>query len=372
MAQKKSRRTLKRQRSRHRVVPGAAPGQIRVDPGSPPPTMTLVGYGPQRFDEQPVTDPAALPGLRQGYDTVWLHVTGLGDAAVIKAVGAEFGLHSLALEDVVNQHQRPKFEDYQKHLYVALQAPRRPESSSSDGSLALEQVNVFWGRGFVVTFADRPCGCWDGVRARLREGRTRIRGRGPDYLAYALVDAVVDRFFPLIEEQIDRITDLEDEVLQALPPDAGHRLAVLRHEVQGLRRVVAPLREALGALHRDDSELITEVTRPYLRDALDHGHQLADLVDTGRDLSTNLMNLILSVQAHRSGDIMRVLTIIATLFIPLTFVVGIYGMNFAPDKSPWNMPELQWRYGYPAVLGVMALIAGGLLLFFRRRGWLGR
>ena len=366
MAKKdKTKRRRMGLRRKSRVVPGAAPGHIDVDPGSPPPKLQAMAFGPDTLEERTLESVAEVDALRKKHPTVWLQVVGLGDAAVLKSVRQTFGLHALALEDVVNQGQRTKFEDYETHLYLTLQA------LGADGSLPFEQVNIFFGPGFVVTFQDQTTGRWDAVRDRIRRGRTRIRSQGADYLAYGLTDAVVDQFFPLAEQYLDTLTVLEEEIVTGGISDAAARIAGLKHELLALRRAVFPLRDVIGALLRDDSDLVADATDAYLRDALDHALQLIELVETARELSTNLMNVHLSVVGYRTNEIMRVLTIMASIFIPLTFIAGIYGMNFAPEKSPWNMPELHWRWGYPAVLLLMAAIAIGLLVYFRRRGWLG-
>ncbi|MFH2008198.1 MAG: magnesium/cobalt transporter CorA [bacterium] len=349
-----------------RLVPGAAPGQIIIDPEAAKPKLSAICYGPEKFEELTLEDPGEIPALLKRFEICWIHVIGLGDADVIKRLGEVFRLHALALEDVVNQAPRAKLEEFEEQVLLLAQSVY-PESGADTRPVA-----IFWGKGFVVTFQAESNGCWNSVRERIRSGRTRIRSWGADYLAYALIDSTVDHFFPTVEQRLDRLTDLEQDVSQTSVADLAARLTELKHELVMLRGALVPLREALVALHRSESELITEGTRPYIRDALDHVLQLLDLIESARDRANNLLNLNLSLVGYRTNEVMRVLTIIATIFIPLTFVAGLYGMNFNGDKSPLNMPELRWYYGYPALLLAMAVIVAGLVYFFFRKGWLGK
>jgi len=238
--------------------------------------------------------------------------------------------------------------------------------------LRLEQMSVFFGKDFVVTFQEDPGDPLDPVRERLRHNRGRIRSLGPDYLAYAIIDAIVDHYFPVLESFADRIDELEEDVLGVQAPNVLGPLQDIRRELLLLRRAVWPLREMIGSLARDDCEgLVSRKTVPYLRDCQDHAAQLMDVLESCRELSTALMDAYISSVALRTNDVMRVLTIMSTIFIPLTFIAGIYGMNFDPSTSPLNMPELRWPLGYPFALGLMAITALALVFFFRRKGWLG-
>lgn len=366
-----SKRNIKGKRRRkgvsvQRVFPGAAPGQIVIDPQASRPKVTAICYGAEKFEELDIEDPEEIPALLKRFDICWVQVVGLGDADVIKRIGDVFKLHILALEDVVNQSPRPKLEEYDEHLLLLAQSVY-PESG-----VQTRPVAIFWGNDFVVTFQTEPNGCWSSVRDRLRSGRARIRTAGADYLAYALVDGTIDHFFPTVEECLDRLADMEQQVTVAQVTTLAGQITELKQELIGLRRALFPLREALGALHRSETEFLSDTTRHFVRDALDHVLQLVDLIDTARDTASNLLNMNIALVGYRTNEIMRVLTIIATIFIPLTFVAGLYGMNFAGDKSPLNMPELRWYYGYPASLALMVLIAALLVYFFHRRGWLGK
>jgi magnesium transporter len=297
---------------------------------------------------------------------LWVDVQGVGDAEQIRRLGEIFGFHLLSLEDVLNLHQRPKVDTFDDYVYCVLRMPeyRVP--------LRLEQMSVFFGKDFVVTFQEDPGDPLDPVRERLRHNRGRIRSMGSDYLAYSIIDAIVDHYFPVLESFADRIDQLEEDVLAAHAPEVLGLLQDIRRELLLLRRAVWPLREMIGNLAREECmDLVSERTQPYLRDCQDHAAQLMDVLENCRELSTALMDAYLSSVALRTNEVMRVLTIMSTIFIPLTFIAGIYGMNFDPSASPLNMPELRWSMGYPFALGTMAVTALLLLGFFRRKGWLG-
>jgi len=371
-----NQRKLHRHKTRRRTAPGASPGTLTIDPNAPPPQMRLVVYGPDRLDETESPSLEQLPTLSEGQTVRWLNVDGLGDIDTLERIGAAFGLHPLALEDVVNVHQRPKVEAYEDHLFIIVRMPvDGPASATGDLSqqrLETEQVAICLGRDFVVTFQERPGDCFDPVRRRMQTTNGNIRLRGPDYLAYALIDAVIDAYFPLLEMYGERVEELETEVVER--PQAGQiaRIHELKRNLLTARRAVWPQRDMINTLLRDDSPLIDAHTRIYLRDCYDHTIQLIDMIESYREISTGLVDIHLSSISNRMNEVMKVLTIIATIFIPLTFVVGVYGMNFDPAAGPLNMPELGWSYGYPAVMLFMATIAAGLVLWFRRKGWIGR
>jgi magnesium transporter len=360
-----------RKRRRHDIVPrrslpGIPPGTVRVDPEAPRPVVHAIAYDDERIVERAIDDPEQIVELLASWPRVWINIDGLGDAEMISGLGRVLGLHPLSLEDIVNVHQRPKLEQYDEYEFVVLRMAELPER----GELVTEQFCLFLGEKFVATFQERPGDCLDPVRERLRKKRGRVRKNGADYLAYALLDAVVDSYFPLLERLGDQLEQLEDLVLAGKGHDTPRRLMAARHDLLTLRRAIWPLREALASLYRDDTPYIGDSTRLYLRDCYDHTVQLLDVVEAYREVSSGLMDVHLSAISNRMNEVMKVLTVIATIFIPLTFVSSIYGMNFDPDASPWNMPELRWRFGYPFALGIMAAMTIGLLLFFRTRGWL--
>ena len=338
---------------RRRNPPGTAPGTLSVDPAARAPRLTSI-----RFRPDGLTESATLEAPEPG-SVLWLDVDGLGDAAVLQQIARTFGLHPLAMEDAVNLHQRPKSEEYEAHQFIVLRMPDR-----ADGGFSTEQVAIFLGEGFVVTLQERPGDVFDPVRARLRNPQGQMRQRGADYLCYALIDTVIDSFFPELEALGERLEALEDSVIYA--PDKAEMGDVhrIKRALMTLRSAVAPLRDVVAALLREDSPRFSDNTRLYLRDCQDHTVQLVETIIIYREITTGLVEILLSSQSNRINEVMQVLTLIATIFIPLTFIVGIYGMNFDV------MPELHWPWGYPAVMGFMAAIAGGLVWWFWRKGWL--
>jgi magnesium transporter len=292
-------------------------------------------------------------------------VDGLGNTNTIKQIGELFGFHPLALEDVINVHQRAKVEPYGEHLFIVTRLV-----ALTAEHLESEQISIFLGKDFVVTFQQHTGDCFDPVRERIRTSRGRIREAGADYLAYALIDAVIDSYFPVVEQFADHLDDLEEEVAVGQSPTVTGRIHGVRNDLLLLRRSIRPHRDALNELVRDQHPLIAEETRVFLRDCYDHAVQLIDLLEVYREMCADLRDYYLSLVSNRMNDVMKVLTIIATIFIPLSFVAGLYGMNFN-TALPGNMPELNLPYGYVAAVSVMALIAFGMLVYFWRRGWIG-
>lgn len=362
----KSRRPKRAwQRTRRRTPPGTAPGTITIDPSAPRPLVEVLAYNHDQFFEQRLEDLDKLPEILQQWPVVWINVAGLGDATTLSRMGEIFGLHQLALEDVANSHQRAKLEDYQDHLFLVARAVHLRDH------LETEQFSIFLGKNFVVMFQEEPGDCFDPVRQRIRADRGIIRSQGPDYLAYTLLDAVIDSYFPVLEQYSDRIEAIDDAIADHHPNQTISRIHDLRTELLGVRRAIWPHRELVNALVRDPHSLIQEPTRLYLRDCFDHTVQIIDLVETYREMCSDLTDYAMTTVGNRLNEIMKVLTIIATIFIPLSFIAGLYGMNFSPDHSPWNMPELRWYYGYPFALSLMAAVAGGLLSYFWYKGWIG-
>ena len=254
--------------------------------------------------------------------------------------------------------QRPKVEDFDGHLFIVVKMARRAPA------LDLEQVGIFLGRDFVVTFQEHPGDVFTEVRQRLRTGHSRIRAAGADYLAYALLDAIIDNYFPVVEEFVDELEALETEIVERPTHACVHRLHEIKRELMALRRAIWPLREALGALIRDPCDLVHPDTVVYLRDCQDHAFQVLDLVENFREVAGSLADLYISTVGNRTNEIMKVLTIFAALFIPLSFVTGVYGMNL-------QHPDHAWYWAWPFAIGVMMLVASGLGVFFYRRGWIG-
>jgi magnesium transporter len=270
-------------------------------------------------------------------------------------------MHPLLVEDVLSTRQRPKQEEYEQHHYLVVRMLR---FDAERIEVVEEQISVVVGPNYVVSFQESEGDVWEPVRERLRGGRGSIRQRGPDYLAYALLDAVVDGYFGVVEGIGDHLEQLESEVMQEPTRATITRIHQLKGELLIARKAVWPLRDLFNTLIRDESRLFTDNTKIFLRDAYDHSVQVIDSVETLRDLSASLVDLYLSSVSNRMNEVMKVLTIIATIFIPLTFIAGVYGMNFD------YMPELHWRWAYPVVWGVMVVVAGVLLVYFRKRHWL--
>jgi len=356
-----------------RTEPGSPPGVVVSDPSQPQPTITAIGYGAGEAVEMRIGSPAEARALVGRRPVTWINIDGLGDARTIEQFGELFGLHRLALEDTVNVHQRSKVETYGEILFVVL---RMVFCGGNGGDrCGTEQVTLFIGPNWLLSFQEgRPGDSFDRVRGRLREGSGKMQTLGSDYLAYALIDAVIDNYYPVLEVYAERLDELEEMLMEP----TGRRVMDKLHEVKAdllvLRRAIWPLRDAMAFLAREDNPRITENTRLYLRDCYDHVVQVVELIETYRELTADLRDLYMSSISNRINETMRVLTIFSTFFIPLTFIVGIYGMNFDWENGtkPLNMPELHWRYGYPMVWASMLASAVTMLVYFYRRGWILR
>lgn len=358
---------VRKKRTRPALPPGASPGTLIADPEAPKPVIRLMAYGPGEYVEQELSDLRSLKAMLGKWPVTWVNVDGLGDADTIAQVGEIFGLHRLALEDVLNVHQRPKLDDYDHYLFLVAQMVAASDPLDTD------QLSMFQGSDFVVTFQEHHTAIdpFAAVRERLRKAGGRIRQGGADYLAYSLLDAVVDHYFPVLEDYGERLESLEDEVLAHPTPDTVSRVHHAKRDLLTLRRAMWPLREAVNALQRTPAGCVTDTTRLYVRDCYDHVVRIIDLIETYRELGSDLMDVYLSSLSNRLNEVMRILTVISTVFIPLTFITSLYGMNFNTAISRWNMPELNWRFGYPLVLAIMGAAAAALIVFFRRKGWLG-
>jgi len=341
--------------------PGTAPGTLtapserRVESVA----ITVMDYDSESLKEQRVATVDEAVAVCRAPGVTWIDVVGLHDVDVVRELGEHFHLHPLALEDVLSVGQRPKADEYEDHYFVVL----RLFHAIADG-LESEQISLFLGDGYVITFQELPEDVFDGVRDRLRQARGRIRTMGADYLAYALIDSLVDHFFPVIETLGERIEDLEDEVMTDPQRDTVEQIHAIRKDLLMLRRAAWPQREVLAAMERFESARLGRETRVFLRDAYDHAVQIMDMVETYRDLASGLLEIYLSSVSNRMNEVMKVLTVMATIFIPITFLAGVYGMNFH------HMPELDWTWGYPAFWGVSVVSTLGLLWYFKRKDWL--
>ena len=332
---------------------------MRVDEQARPTKLWAIGFGPDGILERNPVTFDELAALRAKWPVVWIDVAGFHDLELLRRIGDLFELHRLALADVLNVHQRAKVEDYGTHEFLVLRMV------DAGNALDTEQLGMFVGPGFVLTFQEREGDCFGMVRQRLNDASGQIRQRGSDYLAYALLDAVVDAYFAPMEQIDTRLDACEASILGGrVDPAALRELHAIRRHMLVMRRAIWPLREATSSLVRGEAKHFSAEIWPYLRDVHDHVVQLLDLLENHRETCSSLMDLQMTSVNHRLNEVMKLLTIISTIFIPLTFVVGIYGMNFDV------MPELRVWWGYPAVLVVMAVIAGFMLVWFRKRRWL--
>jgi magnesium transporter len=327
--------------------------------------IQLIAFGNGLHTELELVDISQARDCRSQYPVVWINVNGYTNTRMIEAIGHEFGLHPLALEDAVNQRQVAKCEDYTNHIFFVsriLNAGDDPES---------EQFNMFIGQGFLITFQEFAGDCFDPVRERIRSRHGKVANGTADFLAYTILDILIDSYFPLLDALGDRLDDVESQVGTGGAKRTIKAIHDCRNRLLVTRRAIRPLRDAISQLMRAPSELIREETKVFLRDCFDHTIQLTELLETQRELCTDVRDFHVSMITYRMNEIMKVLTIIATIFIPLSFIASVYGMNFRADESrPLNMPELEWEYGYLFALGLMALTALGFLAYFWRKGWL--
>lgn len=347
-------------------TPGTAPGTLRQveAPTATPVRTTVIDYGVDHLEEKVIERFEDLLPYRDAPTNTWINIEGLHNLPLIEWLGKNFDIHPLTLEDVLNCGQRPKIEDYGSYHFLVLKSMFLRE-----GCLELEQISFILGQNYVITLQEVPGDSFEAVRQRIRRGKGQIRKAGPDYLLYALVDALIDEFFPILESYGEQVEELEDKVILHPSPEVLHRVHEIKRDLLVLRRTAWPERDTISAFSREESHLISADTKVFVRDCYDHIIQVIDMIETFRDLASGLQEAYLSSLSNRMNEIMKVLTIISTIFIPLTFIAGVYGMNFDTEVSPWNMPELEWYWGYPFSLGLMAVIAGALLVFFRRKGW---
>jgi magnesium transporter len=350
-------------------APGTPPATLEKPDGDGgrPSEISLIQYDEEsifegRFD--------TFEELMARYDPAkinWINIDGLGSADLLRKLSERFSIHPLALEDVLNTTQRPKVERYAEQYFI-ISEMIYPEK---DRRIAVEQLSMFLGEAYVITLQEE-CGhdVFEAVRARLRSGRGYARKMKADYLAYALLDATVDQFFPILETVGDSIEDIEEELLRKPTKETLKKLYEGKRLLMQLRRAAWPQREIFSTLMRDDTGIVSPETQVFLRDCYDHTTQIIDILESFRDLAAGLMDVYLSSLGFRTNEIMRILTVFSVFFMPLTFIAGVYGMNFDPDVSPFNMPELKWYYGYPLCLLAMVLVATGMLIFFKRKHWL--
>jgi magnesium transporter len=350
---------------------GASPGTLVVDGVFGERTrIFLIDYCAEQVIEKELASiDEVIAYLEDDRPSIsWVDIRGLGDRHTLERMGEIFHVHPLALEDVVNVPQRPHSDPYPDQQVVISRMVRLVES----GAVEMEQLGILFGAGYVVTVQEEAGrDCLESVRERIRRGKGAIRRAPSDYLVYALLDAVIDGFYPVLEDLGERLEDLEIEAAAA-PRGVSQKIHRIKRNLLDVRRAVWPQRDLVNGLLRDESPHISKETRVYLRDTYDHVVQVMDMVETFREIASGLMDLYLSGVSNRMNEIMKVLTVISTIFLPLTFIAGVYGMNFDTAASPFNLPELRWRYGYEFALGLMLLSVVVLLWFYRRKGWIGK
>ena len=325
------------------------------------PVISLIDYDQTRYEHLKDITIEEATGLKETETVSWINLSGIHDTTLIDDFGKRFGIHPLALEDILNTHHRPKLDEFEGFSLIIVKMLSFDDEAQS---IKAEQVSFLLGKNYVISFQEHEEDVFDGVRERLERSSGRIRQRGPDYLAYALLDSIVDSYFHILEKVGDRLVQLEEELISDPQSSLLTTIYHYKRELLLLRKSVWPLREVINQLHKEVSPLIQEGTQVYLRDLYDHAIQAIDTVEVFRDAITGLQDLYMSSVSNRMNEIMKVLTIMASIFIPLTFIAGIYGMNFE------YMPELKWQWGYFAAWGVMAGCAAAMLIYFRKKKWL--
>ena len=329
--------------------------------------ITVIEYDEQNFKTKEIERIDECVPFKETSAVSWINVDGLHDITVAEELGKCYGIHPLITEDILNTNQRTKIDIFDDYIFIAFKMLTYNVESRT---LDVEQVSLILGEKFVITFQEKPGDIFEPVRNRIKNGKGRVRKMGADYLAYTLVDAVVDNYFSVLENIGEEIEYMEEELVSNPTPDTLQRIHVLKREMIFLRKSVWPLREIIGGLERDEVPLIKESTHIYLRDLYDHTIQVIDTLETYRDVITGVLDVYLSSISNKMNEVMKVLTIFAVIFIPLTFIAGIYGMNFNPEISPFNMPELNWYYGYPFIIGIMVALGVIMLLYFKRKRWM--
>jgi magnesium transporter len=340
---------------------GLPPGTLTVDDGALMPRMTVIDYTENTLQEKEIRSVRECFALKDTATVSWINVDSVAHAGVIEEIGNHFSIHPLVLEDIAHPAQRPKFEDFGEYLFIVLKMISYDELQRV---IQTEQVSLILGKNYVISFQERPGDVFDMLRERIRSKKGRIRLMGADYLAYALMDAIVDNYFVVIEKIGEHVEAIEDELMKGAKVETQHVIHNLKRETIFLRKSVWPLREIVGSLARGDSALISDSTQIFFRDVYDHTIRVIDTVETLRDMLSSLLDLYLSSLSNRMNEVMKVLTIISTIFIPITFIAGVYGMNFE------RMPELTYAWGYGGVWIIFLVIAVSLLIFFKRKQWL--
>jgi magnesium transporter len=354
---------------KHSKSKGLQPGTVVFvgDKKAEKTRIRIIDYDISNIEEKEVTSIEDCFLFKDKPTITWINIDGLHEVDIIEKIGAHFGIHPLIMEDIANTGQRPKLETSDSYLFLVLKMLR---CNSDDGKIRSEQFSFVVGKNFVISFQERVGDVFEPVRERIRKREPRVRFMNADYLAYTLVDAIVDGYFSVLETLGERIEGMEDILVNDPRPEHLETIHELKRELIIMRKAVWPLREVVGGLERLESALVKDSTRVYLRDLYEHTIQVIDTVETFRDMVSSLLDIYMSSISNKMNEVMKVLTIMATIFIPLGFLAGVYGMNFDTAASPFNLPELGLRFGYPMFWGLVILIGGGLFTFFKRKGWL--
>ena len=331
------------------------------------PRISIIDYDKETFREKEAISVEECFSLKETSTVSWINIDGIHDIKIIEKLGNSFGLHPLILEDILNTGQRPKLEDFESYIFIVL---KMLYMNDKKNEVKVEQVSIVLGPNFIISFQEKKGDVFDSIRDRIRNDKGRVRKMGADYLAYALIDAIVDNYFLILEKLGDEIEDLEETLVANPKPKNLQSIQNLKRNTIFLRKAVWPLREVISVMQRAESSLINESIRAYLRDIYDHTIQVIDTIETFRDMASGMLDIYLSSISNKMNEVMKVLTIIATIFIPLGFVAGLYGMNFNPAASKLNMPELNWPFGYMFAIGIMSVMALTMLAYFRRKRWL--
>ncbi|MDD5079755.1 MAG: magnesium/cobalt transporter CorA [Candidatus Omnitrophica bacterium] len=347
---------------------GQAPGSIIYvgEKKIEEPRISIIDYDEKSFQEKEVKNVEECFPFKESPTITWINIDGLHDTDIISKIGNYFGIHHLILEDIANTSQRPKFEESGKYIFVVLNMLYFDEK---DNETKAEQVSFVFGTNFVISFQEQEGDVFNPIRGRIRDNKGRIRKSGADYLAYVLVDAVVDNYFIILEKLGEKIANMEDELVANPSARKLQTIQDLKRDIIFLRKSVWPLREIISGLQRTESDLLQDSTAAYLRDLYDHTIQVIDTIESLRDMVSGMLDIYMSSISNKMNEVMKVLTIIATIFIPLTFIAGIYGMNFNPDVSFFNMPELNWKFGYMFAWGVMFSVASAMVIYFKKKRW---
>jgi magnesium transporter len=364
MARKKTQSRLRKRIFRSSASqPGLPPGTLvyRGEKSAQPPRVRMLDYDEHKVVERELSNAEECIPFKDARSVTWIDVDSMSDTRLLEQFGRVLGFHSLMLEDILNTDQRPKFEDYGGYIYIVV---KMLDYNAQRGELEIEQLSLVLGPDYVITFQERPGDFFDPLRERIRKSLGRIRKMGTDYLAYALLDIIVDHYFVVLEKLGEKIEQLEDAVSSNPGPTTGSAIHALRREMIFVRRSTWPLRDVVANLQRSDSDLVHDANAAYFRDLQDHSIQVTDTVDSFRDLLNGMLDAYYATITNRTNAVLKVLALFSAIFMPLTFITGIFGMNFV------HFPELEWRYGFQGSLILMAIVTGIMVGFFRWKKWL--